>query len=391
MAAADRRLILDQVRRIAAVPAEAAPEGAIFYCARVLEGASAAAVAKLGLEPAKVVISNLAVIEAHRLMDTVTKEFAHSLRRMGNDVRHKLEDSSLTDVRLAVVLVRAVVEWFAAIDPGEEEERALRTLNGLIDADAPEVAVTRLLSRLEQNDEADINALLALRPAIEKSRFLASLAADALIGCGRAASAGEILAACKERFGADPRHQQLAALVLSRTGQLEEAEKAARKLLEKYADDDETAGICGGIFKRRWDKDSQQAGALRQAHKLYLAQWDKGKKANAYLGLNAAATALYLGEADKAAQIGRETSAKMDERDARLSKAGLAARDGGRAAYYDDATRAELALLASDAAQASALYQAAFARYPGFAGDIAGTKAQAARVAERLNLSGLAL
>ena len=33
-------IILDQVRRLVAIPAEAAPEGVVFYCARMLDGIS---------------------------------------------------------------------------------------------------------------------------------------------------------------------------------------------------------------------------------------------------------------------------------------------------------------------------------------------------------------
>lgn len=391
MAVADRKIILDQVRRLAAVPAQSAPEGLIFYCARMLDGITAGLVARLGQKPSPNVFSNLMTIEAHRLIDNVSKELAHTLRRMGNGVRHTLDDSTVDDTKLAVVLVREMVRWFENLEPGDEFQDALSRLGAQIDPDWGVVAVVGLLERIEEGDESAVDALFARQDDVLSSRFLATLCAEALIACGRAAQAGILLARSAEAYGSDQRYQQLYALLLSRTGKLDEAVAAADVLLKRYPDDDETSGIAGGIYKRRWDRDPTQEQALRKAHELYRKQWEKGKRINAYLGVNAAATALYRGESALARQIAETVVQAMERRDAALAQAHLVPQDDGVADYYDRVSRAEALLLSGKPAEAHAAYVAAFDRYDHLAGNIAGTKAQAARIAATLGLQDFTL
>lgn len=391
MAVAERKIILDQVRRLAAVPATAAPEALIFYCARMLDGISAALVGRLGLKPSANIFSNLMTIEAHRLIDNVSKELAHTLRRMGNGVRHSLDDSSLDDTKLAVVLTREMVKWFEALEPGDEFQDALGRLDREIDPDWGVVAVVALLERIENGDATAVEALFERQADMLSSRFLATLCAEALIACGRAVEAGALLARCEAAFGADQRYQQLHALVLSRTGKLDEAVAAADVLLKRYPDDDETSGIAGGIYKRRWDRDATQDQALKKAHDLYRKQWEKGKKINAYLGVNAAATALYRGDGTAARSIAGTVVEAMDKRDAALAKAGLTPQDDGVSAYYDDVSRGEALLLAALTEEARTAYRKAFDRYAHLAGNVAGTKAQAARIAATLGLQDFVL
>ncbi len=391
MAVADRKIILDQIRRLAAIPAEAAPEGMIFYAARALEGVCRGLVARLGVKPSNNVFSNLMTIESHRLIDNVSKELAHTLRRMGNGVRHSLDDSSADDTRLAAVLVREMLRWFERLEPGDEFNDALAILDGRIDPEWGVVEVVGLLSRLEDGEAGAAEALLARRADVVSSRFLASLCVEALIGCGHAAEAEDVLNACADRFGDDQRHQQMAALVLSRTGRIEEAERAAVRLLAAWRDDDETSGIAGGIFKRRWDRDPTQTKALQRAHELYRKQWEKGGRINAYLGVNAAATSIYLGDADAARTIAATVVEAMARRDGALAKAGLTPQDDGVAQYYDTVSRAEALLVSGERDAAAEAYRAAFARYALLSGHIGGTKAQAGRIAATLGLQDFAL
>jgi tetratricopeptide (TPR) repeat protein len=374
-------IILDQVRRLVVIPPDAAPEGVIFYCARMLDGICAALVVKLGQKPSANIFSNLMTVEALRLIDNISKELAHTLRRMGNIVRHSLADSTLEDVKLAVVLTRELLDWFEALEAGAQFGQARAALDAKIDPDWGVVSVVGLLAGVEAGNTGDIEALLARRSDILTSRFLASLCAEALIACGRPRDAEDLLAACADRFGSDQRHQQLSALVLSRTGRLEEAVKAADAMLKRYPDDDETSGIAGGIYKRRWDRDPTQTQSLKKAHELYKKQWEKGKRINAYLGVNAASTSVYLGELDAARAIAAEVVTAMAKRDAALSAAKLTPQDGGLSAYYDEVSRAEAMLVSGDAKGARATYDRAFATYRQYSGTIKGAKAQAMKVA----------
>lgn len=384
--AAGRAIILDQVRRLVAIPAQDAPEGQIFYCARMLDGMCAELVSRLGQKPSANIFSNLMTVEALRLIDNISKELAHTLRRMGNLVRHSLANSTLDDTRVAIVLTRELVHWFEGLEKGEEFQSALARLDAGIDPDWGVVAVVGLLERIEKGDAEAVKALFNRLGDALSSRFLATLCAEALIGCGHAAKADEILKASAVAFGSDQRHQQLSALVLSRTNRLEEAIDAADQLLKRYPDDDETSGIAGGIYKRRWDRDNSQAKALEKAHELYRKQWERGKKINAYLGVNAAATAVYLGKLEDARKIAATVVEKMEQRDAALERAGLAPQDGGRAEYYDQVSRGEALLVSGQLPDSRRAYQDAFARYAMFEGDINGTKAQAARIAKTLGV-----
>lgn len=374
-------IILDQVRRLVAIPGAAAPEGVIFYCARMLDGICAGLVTRLGQKPSPNIFSNLMTVEALRLIDNISRELAHTLRRMGNVVRHSLADSSLDDVRLAIVLTRELLDWFEALEAGAQFAEARDRLDAHIDPSWGVVSVVGLLAGVEAGDNSAIEALLKRRDDILSSRFLASLCAEALIACGRPRDAEDLLSACADAFGSDQRHQQLSALVLSRTGRLEEAVKAADALRRRYPDDDETAGIAGGIYKRRWDRDPTQIQALKLAHELYRKQWDKGKRINAYLGVNAASTLIYLGDLEGARVIAAEVVAAMARRDAALQAAGLTPQDGGLSAYYDEVSRAEAMLVAGDAISARAAYDAAFRTYRQYSGTIKGAKAQAIKVA----------
>ena len=374
-------IILDQVRRLVAIPAEAAPEGVVFYCARMLDGICAGLVTRLGQKPSPNIFSNLMTVEALRLIDNISRELAHTLRRMGNGVRHSLADSTLEDVKLAIVLTREIVDWYEALEAGAQFAAARAALDGQIDPDWGVVGVVALLAGVEAGDNQAIEALLKRRSDILSSRFLATLCAEALIACGRARDAEDLLAASADAFGSDQRHQQLSALVLSRTGRLEEAVKAADTLLKRYPDDDETSGIAGGIYKRRWDRDPSQTGALKKAHELYKKQWERGKRINAYLGVNAASTLVYLGDIEGARVIAAEVVAAMARRDAALASAGLTPQDGGLSAYYDEVSRAEAILVSGDARAARAAYDAAFRAYRQYSGTIKGAKAQAMKVA----------
>lgn len=386
MSDAGRTIILDQVRRLVAIPAAQAPEGLIFYCARMLDGICAALVSKMGQKPSANIFSNLMTVEALRLIDNISKELAHTLRRMGNGVRHTLANSTLEDTKLAIVLTRELVVWFEGLEKGDEFQDALKRLEAEIDPDWGVVAIVGLLERIEAGDGSAVEALFGRLDDALASRFLATLCAEALIACGRAKEAEDILKSCAATFGTDQRHQQLSALVLSRSGRLEEAVRAADQLLKRYPDDDETAGIAGGIYKRRWDRDATQGEALEKAHELYRKQWERGKKINAYLGVNAAATALYLGNREAAREIARTVVQAMERRDAALAKAGLEPQDGGVAEYYDSVSRAEALLVSGDSAGARKAYRMAFDRYPLLTGHIGGTKAQAARIAATLGV-----
>ncbi len=395
MAAADRTVLLRQIARLAAVPAAAAPEAVVFYAARTLEGAAAGIVKRLRGDAATNCLSNLLTLETYRLLDAVFKELAHTLRRMGNDVRHRIDDAREADVRLSIVLARETVAWHGRLEGGSADDAAAETLAGLIAPDWPVLGILDLLKAADAGSAAAVDGLVARRDEALASRFVVTLVIDALIAKRRLAEAESLIDDGLKLYAKDPRLQQQRALLYSRTGRLDEAVKCAKDLLQKYADDDETKGICGGIYKRCWDRERAEKGAaasdkpLRTAHELYFKQWEAGKKLNAYLGVNAATTAALLGRVDDAKAIAAAVAKALDARDAQLARTGFSPQDGGGVlAYYDEASRAEAILLSGDAARAAEVYALAFARFPTLTGAIEGTRAQARNVAAALRLEG---
>ena len=66
--------------------------------------------------------------------------------------------------------------------------------------------------------------------------------------------------------------------------------------------DEETHGILAGIYKRLSDQDPANASWLQRCHEVYLRGWELSQEMNNYLGINAASTALWLGQGALAAE-----------------------------------------------------------------------------------------
>ncbi len=92
-------------------------------------------------------------------------------------------------------------------------------------------------------------------------------------------------------------------LYFSRSGNLQEALKRLEPLYARYMDDGEMAGVTAGVYKRLWRSDKTDGKRLEQSHRAYRHGWDVSRQSNAYLGVNAAATALWLGRPEDAREI----------------------------------------------------------------------------------------
>lgn len=204
-----------------------------------------------------------------------------------------------------------------------------------------------------------------VRAALERGALQASaaeapalLAAETLLGMGAAAEARAIL--CD--VPASERRTQLEALALSLQGQHAEA----HAMLLALPASDETAGLTGGVLKRRWVQSGARAW-LQASHEAYRAEYDRKK--TPYVGINVAATTLYLGDPVQSRAIAAEVRAALR----------AASPAPGDHWYFAMVGEAELLLGNVDAAREA--YRRAVAERPGNARDVAVMRRQA-----RLNL-----
>ena len=108
-----------------------------------------------------------------------------------------------------------------------------------------------------------------------------------------------------------------------------------------------------GAYKRRWQADRGRVKWLRRAHDLYRTGW-KADRENAYLGINAATTALWLDDRAVAASVATAV------RDRVGARAAAAAGRGFTPGFWDQVTLAEAHLVLGQRPAAAAAYRAAF-------------------------------
>lgn len=178
------------------------------------------------------------------------------------------------------------------------------------------------------------------------------VAAESLIQLGVPEEAINVLVDVPQTIGKElaVRKNQLFALALAKTLQPENIEKAVGILEELRADgnfDAETGGLLGGRFKQMWYQSGKKAD-LERSHKMYLETF--ATSSDPYPGINAAATALWLGDKKESERIASEVLAHVD------------AKSPGSMDHWDLATKAEALTLTGNIGQAREWYQKAAKR-----------------------------
>jgi tetratricopeptide (TPR) repeat protein len=351
-----------------------APEAVIFYCNRILESMANDAVRRLGQYPSANLFSNLQFLEHLNRIGTTTRYWAHGLRRLGNFVRHLMGPVTPQDAAVALVFVECWLEWFFcrfSHGPGlpglTRDHQQLRL--------GSEDELRGLMRFLERQDLAPASAPsgpeeVQVRETLFRTPSLPAVQAEILLRQNRIEEARQTLQAGLARFPNDLRLRQLTGLTWSREDQLEKAIECLAPLAEEFPSDDETVGITAGVYKRRWQADRARLDDLTKAHHGYSQGWTASGRKNTYLGINAATTALWLGQAAEAARLAQDVERLLRERARKLP---LDLTDPGQAFnYWDQVTLAEARLLQGDSAEAERAYQDAYAhaRRASRAGDI---------------------
>lgn len=178
------------------------------------------------------------------------------------------------------------------------------------------------------------------------------VAAESLIQLGVPEEAINVLVNVPQKIGKylAIRKNQLFALALAKTSQPENIEKAVGILEKLRANgnfDAETGGLLGGRFKQLWNRSGNNTD-LERSHKMYLDTFNTSN--DPYPGINAAATALWLGNQEESKRIASEVLAHID------------AKTPGSMNYWDLATKAEALTLTGNITEAKEWYQKAAER-----------------------------
>jgi hypothetical protein len=404
MGVIDYPTLFRQAERLARLAPGSTPEAEIFYCARMLEGATFKIVWRLSGKASTNCLSNLGVLQqTYGLLDGVFQELAHTLRRMGNKVRHYLDDATPDDARLARVLMAETFQWLFRIDPEQETPDMKAIASAVCDPESREASIVALLKQVGEGRTEARRALMARFAEVEASPHVASLAATYLIAVKDWPDAEKVLSASRARFPDDLRLRTVELLMFSRRGQLGKAEPVADELSKRAVEDGEIMGICGGVYKRLWEaveaktappveKGRTRPDPLKRSHECYFKPWERGGRIDTYIGINAATTALLLGREADARAYAAEVVRVLERRDGQIRASGLKPKPvEDMEAYYRDVTLAEAKLLAGQTDAAMALYRRAFVTYASYSGLIEGTRKQAQAIARASGLGRLGL
>jgi tetratricopeptide (TPR) repeat protein len=378
--------LANDLRQLLTVRQIGASEAVIFYAARILEVLSAAALHAVNMPPTANLFGNLDLLERYNLIPAATRYGAHALRRQGNEVRHVGRVVTLADADIAIGFVQVVLHWFFCALPHGHKLPALT-------ADGMPLGVSRvgdfhaLLAALG-HDDADVARLADQILAVGDITFkqtpvIAAVLAERLLDRKEFPRAWLVLEQAARAFPDDVRLRQLTGLYLSRTGRLDEAIQCLEALDRTDGEDEETAGILAGAYKRRWQLDRGQIEWLRQAHRLYQSGWAKAKRSSTYLGINAATTALWLEKPAEARRIASDVVALFDRRAAGISGHGVAV--GLVPGFWDRVTLAEAQLLLGQRTTAAKTYRDAFRSG---AEERSGVEVSRAQAAEILRVQG---
>lgn len=354
---------LDQVLNVGAV------EAAVLYAARLLDVLASAAVRLLGLTPGPNVFDNLQILEQFGLPPRTTRYWAHGLRRIGNEARHLHRRIDDDDALLARTLLERWLEWFFCRFPLGPRLDTLPAMAAGRDEGAKLRELVASLDREESTRSTPVNAS-------DAAALLTTIVAAETLLDRADPSASEFLTLACKRFPDNPRLRQLHALGLSRSEGPEHAIAELEPLLREAPDDPETQGILAGAYKRMAQRSGEQ-GWMEKAHRLYAKGWSRSRGTNTYLGINAAATALFLGRP----AVAREMASAVEQHLSRATHLDLASD------IWAPATLAEAWLIVGELAKARSLYRRTFQIHASRVDAVLVARRQADRLLESLSMA----
>jgi class 3 adenylate cyclase/tetratricopeptide (TPR) repeat protein len=209
--------------------------------------------------------------------------------------------------------------------------------------------------------------------------------AERFLKAGECILVHDVAAEGLEVIGTDPecaalrlRLRQLQGLALARSGASRKANEIFALLYKEGHKDEETLGVLARTHKDLGlgASGSERAAHLRRSHALYAEAY-AGNAKNYWTGINAATTALLLGEREKTRELALEVRGHC-----------LAQCRGGKPPredpYWLPATIAEAALILGEVKEAEQWYRRAVAAAPQDWGSIASTRRAARLIADAI-------
>jgi tetratricopeptide (TPR) repeat protein len=346
-----------------------APVATILHGARILEVLAREALATSQLTaPNDGLNDALRLLLGYHLLSKETFALLDRLRDLGNKARHATRKVNFDDAEQGYAIVLRGMHWYFCEFPDGPGLKCLSVHNQPLDVLLP-ANVALLLTMLESRDldkRGFLDTLGLHRPhcPLLLSPVLAAVLVERLLDGGRTDEAQTVLNAARERFADDIRLRQLQGLLWSRAGRLEDA-CAWLEAIETTdsAADEETQGILAGAYKRRAAAEPERRDEWLQAcHAKYQRGWQQSRGANTYLGINAAALALWLGQPRESTTIATSVRDLLESR-----RRGLARGTGSTPRFlncWDQLTLAEAHLLLKDWDTAREYYREAVERFP---------------------------
>lgn len=356
---------LDWLDRLRALRA---PVGVILHGSRILEvlARHALALGRLSV-PRDGLHHCLRLLCDYQLLARPAYRLLDRLRDLGNKARHVLRKVTFADAEHGYALVLRGLHWYFCEFPRGLGLKGLGVHNQPLDALLP-TELASLLALLEAADLDERTFLSSLH--LERhhcplllSPVLAAVVVERLLDGDRAREAETVLKAVLDPFPDDVRLRQLHGLLCSRTGRLAEACTRLEAIATTdSAADEETQGILAGAYKRRAEAEpGRRREWLQACHDRYEQGWRGSQGANPYLGINAAATALWLGLSGQTAPIAQAVRDVLESRRQGLEEAGEAVRSLN---CWDQLTLAEAHLLLQQWDAARQHYHEAQQRFP---------------------------
>jgi hypothetical protein len=285
-----------ELGKLATLQGKGLSEAVAFYAGRVVEASAEDMAKRLGYTAALSLAEHMDLIGLSGRIDDGYLACGNALRRIGNHARHL--DRAITGDEEATIIAMLQL-WLESyqIFINNDVERcdgnlALKDWSGM----------TPIVRLLACGGKAELESLIAPDGSVDH-HLLTEATMAAFVGerftDARLPAAQALTAKCMTKFPRDKRVQQIRALFLSRNGRAEEAIMVLKRVLKwKKGQDIETLGILGGAFKNLWLKDGD-SGKLAEANRYYTRTPDD-RSSSYYLLINAAATALWLGQAEEA-------------------------------------------------------------------------------------------
>jgi hypothetical protein len=337
---------LDKVQRLRE---SCLPEGLAFYAGRVLEASAHEVVARLKFKPSNKAFDNLELMAATGCVDDGYLACGHALRRIATDARHMLRPIGGDEQDTIIALLQLWIEWLAHFITGQAYGETPAQLS------TPWSAATEMVRSLVDGSPEQLNNWVDDR-GLPDTRLLKDSSTAAFlcerITDARHPAADALTLMCADKFKS-VRFLQLRALYLSRNHRAQEAiSYLLPTLRRRFGDDAETLGILGGASKNLWLKD-RNLDRLQDARKYYQRTPGDGKSSY-YLLINAAATALWLGEEPQARALAYQSQERLKEFGLNSQWA-----HSPLASYWIVATLAEAQLIGRNFKLAKKLYERA--------------------------------